>query len=285
MALEKFLVAVWLNALWTMVWKSLLFLIAWALLLTPLFVPIVAKLTLWEKTYPLPVRLYRESVALVTLLVAAWLMVRFVDRRAFSTLGFNLGSLGRDLILGLALGSLWLGVVLAGLWALSWLTVHRAGTLTFSSMALGALAMLINVVTQEVLARSYVLQVIQSQSNPVVAVLASAFIFMLYHAGFIKGAWLPALNVFLSGVVFGVAYMLTGNLWLPIGLHFAWNFLLGPGLGLAISGQDLGVQWQLLRLAVCRSEPCYPNSWAFFNPKWGARKRFGLENAARWDYS
>lgn len=32
--------------------------------------------------------------------------------------------------------------------------------------------------------------------------------------------------------------------WLPIAIHFAWNFLLGPGLGLTVSRQDLGSSWQ-----------------------------------------
>lgn len=36
-----------------------------------------------------------------------------------------------------------------------------------------------------------------------------------------------------------VAYYRAGNLWLPIAIHFGWNFLLGPVLGLSVSGQNL----------------------------------------------
>jgi hypothetical protein len=38
-------------------------------------------------------------------------------------------------------------------------------------------------------------------------------------------------------------------LWLPIGIHFAWNSLLGPVLGLTVSGTDqLGVGWRVFQV-------------------------------------
>jgi len=57
---------------------------------------------------------------------------------------------------------------------------------------------------------------------------------------------LPAVNVFAAGVLFAVAYHVTGNLWLPTAIHFMWNYLLGPVLGLVVSGQThLRAGWQL----------------------------------------
>ena len=79
------------------------------------------------------------------------------------------------------------------------------------------------------------------------AILSSAVLFSAFHAGAFQGAWLlPALNLFIAGVVFGTAYCLSGNLWLPIAIHFTWNLLLGPVLGLTVSGQDdLNGGWQV----------------------------------------
>ena len=42
--------------------------------------------------------------------------------------------------------------------------------------------------------------------------------------------------------------MTTRNLWLPIGIHFGWNFLQGPILGLTVSGQSVDCGWRLFRL-------------------------------------
>jgi membrane protease YdiL (CAAX protease family) len=175
-------------------------------------------------------------------------MARFVDRRSFSTLGFSPAQLGRDLLMGILIGSLWLGLSLGVLWLFGWAIPESSGVLDGPVLAVAGLALVLNTVIQEVLARSYTFQTIRSQTSPAWAILLSAVIFMLYHAAGFRGAWLPAVNVFLAGVLFGVAVYRTGNLWLPISIHFAWNFLLGPVLGLAVSGQDIANHWQLFSL-------------------------------------
>ena len=38
--------------------------------------------------------------------------------------------------------------------------------------------------------------------------------------------------------MFCALYALTGRLWVPIGLHFAWNFAQGYLFGAAVSGDD-----------------------------------------------
>jgi hypothetical protein len=110
-------------------------------------------------------------------------------------------------------------------------------------------ALLFNTLTQEVLVRGYIYQTIQSQTNFIWAIVGSAIFFALMHASAFAQTWWPALNVFLAGVLFGVAYHRTGNLWLPMAIHFAWNFLLGPVLGLTVSGRaDLNTAWRVLQV-------------------------------------
>ena len=40
----------------------------------------------------------------------------------------------------------------------------------------------------------------------------------------------------LAGIVLGLPRLARGGLWLPIGLHFAWNLVQGPVLGMPVSG-------------------------------------------------
>lgn len=42
----------------------------------------------------------------------------------------------------------------------------------------------------------------------------------------------------LGGMMYGIAFLGGRNVWLPFGMHFAWNFVQGPVLGFAVSGND-----------------------------------------------
>jgi membrane protease YdiL (CAAX protease family) len=43
-----------------------------------------------------------------------------------------------------------------------------------------------------------------------------------------------------AGLLLGAAYKWSGTLWLPIGIHWAWNFAQGNIFGFAVSGNQAG---------------------------------------------
>jgi hypothetical protein len=43
-----------------------------------------------------------------------------------------------------------------------------------------------------------------------------------------------------AGVLLGLAYSVCGRLWLPIGLHFGWNFAESGIFGSSLSGYSFG---------------------------------------------
>jgi hypothetical protein len=51
---------------------------------------------------------------------------------------------------------------------------------------------------------------------------------------------LAGVTAAMAGLMFCALYALTGRLWVPIGLHLAWNFAQGYLFGAAVSGNDLG---------------------------------------------
>jgi CAAX protease family protein len=227
------------RAIWKIVWKCIVFFLLWGLLLAPLIVPFSAGLE--DPARPVQARLHYDLGAALTILVAAWIMLRFIDHRPFWTLGFAPKHLARDLALGSVLGIAWLASALAIPWVLGALRAQAPGDFSLVALAWAGTSMLFNTVAQEVLARSYVFQTIQSEANSFWAILVTSLLFTAYHAGAFQGAWWPVLNVFGAGLLLGLAYLTTGNLWLPITMHFVWNFLGGPVLGLTVSGQaDLG---------------------------------------------
>lgn len=238
-----------LKPLWTATWKIALFLILWGVL----YAPAVLLLDLGTQPAGGPIapetRLYLEVFGVAAVVVAAWILLRFVDQRTLVSLGFSPGGAVRDLGIGLVFGAILTAIAVAILWFPGWVDMVPISAFSWRVLGLLGAAMLFNSVTQEVLMRGYVLQTIEAEFNVTVALLASSAIFVLLHiSALVEGGFMPALNLFAAGLLLGLAYTTTRNLWLPMGLHFSWNFVQGPVLGIAVSGKELGGGWKVLDL-------------------------------------
>lgn len=185
---------------------------------------------------------------MITILVVSWGMLRFVEHRPFVSLGFELRNALQDSVLGIVIGTGMLLLSMVVLWLGGWAKLHHSGVISGLALAAAGLAMLMNTVTQEILVRDYILQSIQARSGAIPAVILSSIIFALLHLPAARSAPLAMLNLFAIGLLYGYARVVTGNLWSPMGMHFAWNFVLGPVLGLVVSGKALGGNWCLLAL-------------------------------------
>ena len=170
-----------------------------------------------------------------------------------------LGSMGlafhagwsRELALGLALGAaMMLGIAVferaLGLASFQWSTSPSA--LGAALVAGSGVLLLMAAATEELTFRGYPFQRLVDWLGPIPAVLAVSATFGLAHLGNPNHTWASALNTMLVGITFAVAYLRTRALWMPIGMHFIWNFLQGVILGLPLSGLDFPVT--LLRARV-----------------------------------
>ena len=113
------------------------------------------------------------------------------------------------------------------------------GAFLFVVMALAA-------ANEEMIFRGYPFQRLVDAVGPVPAVVVTSMLFGLVHLSNPSVTWISTLNTALVGVPMAVAYLRTRMLWLPIGIHFAWNFIQGFVLGLPVSG--IVVPTSLLRI-------------------------------------
>jgi membrane protease YdiL (CAAX protease family) len=123
--------------------------------------------------------------------------------------------------------------------------------LTPQLLGLALLLVFINVIDQELIVRSYLFQEIWKKYSGTAAVIVSTILFLLMHAGPIsKGTagLLAGANILFASVLLGIAYLRSGALWLPIGIHFGWNAFQGPVLGINVTGMDLGAHWHAFAL-------------------------------------
>jgi uncharacterized protein len=237
-----------IKAIWTTSWKIAVFLVLWGALYAPFLLPVATRLEPTEFVSSSLVRLYFEITGAVTISFAAWVMTHFIDKRTFASLGFMPRHVLRDVVVGLGIGLGMMAVSVALLWYLGWAVPQGILGFSWFALFLAGVAMIANTVTQEVLVRGYVQQSIQSQFGAPLAVVLSAVVFTLLHIGAIKDGILPTVNLFAAGIFLGISYSVTKNLWLPITLHFGWNFLQGPVLGLTVSGQSVDSGWRVFRL-------------------------------------
>jgi len=88
---------------------------------------------------------------------------------------------------------------------------------------------------EEMLFRGYGFQVLLRGLGDWSTILPVGVIFAALHAGNPHASWLGLANTAGFGILFGYAFVRSRDLWLPIGLHFGWNFTL-PLFGVNVSG-------------------------------------------------
>ena len=89
---------------------------------------------------------------------------------------------------------------------------------------------------EEILFRGVLFRLPERALGTRLALVVSAAIFALAHLPNAGVTALAVANTALAGLLFAAAYLVTRRLWLPIGMHFAWNFVSDGLLSLPTSG-------------------------------------------------
>lgn len=97
-------------------------------------------------------------------------------------------------------------------------------------------------VTEEVAFRGVVFRIVEERLGTWLALVISAILFGLFHllgtseVGVGAMLWGVTAIILQGGLMLGAGYVATRTLWLPIGIHFAWNTF-EAGFGTAVSGK------------------------------------------------
>jgi hypothetical protein len=93
-------------------------------------------------------------------------------------------------------------------------------------------------VLEELLFRGILFRWIEEFGGSWAALILTSALFGLAHLGNPGATWFSSFCIAMeAGVLLGGAYMLTRSLWMPIGLHAAWNFAEGYIFDVPVSGQ------------------------------------------------
>lgn len=127
-----------------------------------------------------------------------------------------------------------LPMALAGTLHVEFWTGFRA----FELAAINLLTLAVAALAEEIAFRGFPFRRLIDAIGPVKATIIMAFLFGALHLLNPDATWTSTLITILAGVLFSIAWLRTRGLWLPWGLHFAWNASMGVLFGLPISGLE-----------------------------------------------
>lgn len=176
---------------------------------------------------------------------AGYFCCRLLESLPWRSLGLTLHQgWFRDFAVGTTVGILTLSLAV--------LIATVAGGLRFSvstdvavqslirSLGSSAVLFVIAALAEEAMFRGYPLQTLSRSHLAWLGVLLTSVPFGLVHLGnpnVVRG--ITFANTALAGVWLAIAYLRTRSLWLPLGVHWSWNWALGSVFGLPVSGMHL----------------------------------------------
>src|SRR5450755_3285087 len=167
----------------------------------------------------------------VPALLITFIFRRWIDRKSFISLGLHLEGHVQEAMAGALFAIFIIGassLLLKATGHLKWMDIifdPRALFLTFGSILLIAFY-------EELIFRGYILNNLMESFPKWLALLISALLFMIYHwtdqssIGFFTLA-----NSLIMGLILGLNYIYSKNLWFSFLFHIGWKFLEGPVFG------------------------------------------------------
>jgi membrane protease YdiL (CAAX protease family) len=172
------------------------------------------------------------------IILLALLLWMFVDNQPPEDLGFKLGTWWwLQLILGIVIAGVIIGLVIGLEVLLGWIILIPIFVTIPQSVLVGILASYamwqgVVAAVEEFVFRGYIQQNLGTSLSGLLAIILTALMFAITHIPsmiwtnvslILGGIWF--LNLTLGGILLGFAFLRTQRLWLPIGIHFGWNFV------------------------------------------------------------
>ncbi|MDO9257243.1 MAG: CPBP family intramembrane metalloprotease [Bacteroidales bacterium] len=175
-------------------------------------------------------------LAATAALVAYYYLFTFFEKRKIDELSTS--HFLRNVFTGFFTGFLFLSVVILVMYFGKSYTILSFNPVSFliPALALG----ISSAVFEEILFRGIIFRITEEKLGSVWALIISSSFFGFAHLANENSTIFSAIAITIeAGLFLGAAYIYSRNLWLPIFIHFAWNFSEGGIYGAIISGNGL----------------------------------------------
>ncbi len=181
--------------------------------------------------------LHDWSILLVGVLAAVWAIDQLQDKSGWAGLGFS----AKEMLRGLKMGSSTALIILT----LCFLILLIGGWTQIESYSFIAPAFfgwfiffLIQPLAEEVVMRSFLQNQLHRLFGPWGGLFGSALVFSLLHMGNDAFSWIAGLEIVAGGLLMGLLFLHTQNIWGAYAMHAIWNFYQSIVLGFAVSGME-----------------------------------------------
>lgn len=163
--------------------------------------------------------------------------IKLFERRKVYELAPSKAASG--LLAGLGVGLAYFCILVALLWAIGSYRVISFNAPTMEVLEYFCVFFIV-AVGEEIIFRGIVFRMVDERYSTWVAYLVSALLFGFVHI-INPGAtvWSSVAIAIEAGLMLGAAYKYSGGLWMPIGIHWAWNFTQGNVFGFEVSGNEV----------------------------------------------
>jgi membrane protease YdiL (CAAX protease family) len=181
-----------------------------------------------------------QPLPVVFLLLVTWICMR-LRRQPLSGVGLRLDATWlRQVLGGIAFGAALMLAVTALIVLAGGVRFELDPARGLPALAYGVWFFVWVAVLEELLFRGFVFQRLVDGIGAPAALLLMAALFAIAHWGNpgMEGSTLvwATIDTGLGAILLGLAYLRTGSLALPIGIHFGWNWIQGSLLGFDVSG-------------------------------------------------
>lgn len=175
------------------------------------------------------------AIASAYSLISYYFLFKYYEKREVTELSKN--GLGKSLLMGIFIGFGLQSIVIFLIYIFGAYSVVSINNI---SVILPVFSMaLFTGIVEEVLARGILFRIVEEKLGSYISLIISALIFGFLHLGNSGATLWSAIAIALeAGLLLGIAYIYSRNLWLPIGIHFAWNLTQSGIWGANTSGGE-----------------------------------------------
>lgn len=184
------------------------------------------------------------SFVFISLLV--FFRVKVIEKRSFSSIGFNKNNWLKKYSLGFLIGLAMMSIIVLILLPFGYITIEKnpiqpVGVSAIASVLVILFGWIIQGATEEIVTRGWLLNILSTKYNIGVGLLISSTLFGLMHLTNPNVNYIAVINIILVGLFYGLYVIKTNDLWAVCGMHSAWNFAQGNIFGFKVSGLDVSV--------------------------------------------